>query len=368
MPDAGIRHLYIHVPFCRHRCGYCDFFSVAGGDGLGEPYVGALLEELDAHRRLLAPLTTIYLGGGTPTLLEGRLLKELLGGVAPLADADAELTVEANPETVTAALAAALGRAGVNRVSLGVQSFSPRLRELLERSGAPEEVEAAARRLRQAGIANISLDLIFGIPGQGREDLERDIAAALALEPEHLSCYELTVKDGSGFARRHAEGLKEVRERGREYYETVVDSLEEAGYFWYETSNFALPGRECRHNLAYWQGEDYLGLGAGAWSTAGGRRWQNAADMDLYLAGEQSRRRSRAVETLSPGDRATERLALGLRLAGGVSAREVASVTDAAEADRLRRNGFIANEDDKMMLTREGRFVANEVIVRLLKG
>lgn len=368
MPDDRIKHLYIHIPFCRHRCGYCDFFSVAGGEKLQRPYTLALLEELEGSRHLLAPLKTVYLGGGTPTLLQAPLLERLLGSMALLAEEGAEVTVEANPETVTADVASALSAGGANRVSLGVQSFSPRLRQVLERSGSPEEVAAAGSLLRQAGIMNISLDLIYGIPGQGRQELERDLSAALALEPEHLSCYELAVKKGSSFDRRHAVGLKEARDRGRAFYEIVAATLEGAGYGWYETSNFALPGRECRHNIAYWQGRDYLGLGAGAWSTVGGRRWQNPADLDAYLAGEEARRRSRLVEELSPEAKATEKLALGLRLAGGVSAKEVAAVVDEEEAARMRRHGFIENEGDKMFLTREGRFVANEICVRLLKG
>lgn len=367
MPEAVIRHLYVHVPFCRHRCGYCDFYSLAGATEKMEPYVAALLDELGAQRTLLAPLATIYLGGGTPTLLGGRLLEELLGHLTALALPDCEVTVEANPETVSAELAVSLGRSGVNRVSLGAQSFSVQLRAALERTGSPASVAAAVRILREAGIDNISVDLIYGIPGQGMDELKDDLEAALALRPEHISCYELTVKEGSVFARRHAAALVGVKTQGREFYEAVADTLEGAGYRWYETSNFALPGRECRHNIAYWQGEDYLGLGAGAWSTAGGRRWQNPEDLEAWMGGEEQRQRSRRVEILSEQDRANERLALGLRLAGGVEIREVAAVVDTGEAERLRHHGYMTIEGDKISLTREGRFVANEVCVRLMK-
>lgn len=367
MPKHAVKHLYIHIPFCRQRCAYCDFYSLAGAEHLGENYVDALLGELDGSRQLLAPLKTIYLGGGTPTLLRLPLMKRLLVAVRRLAGPDAELTVEANPESLTAAMAAVLGGGGVNRVSLGAQSFSPGLRQVLDRAGAPAVIPRAMAALRQAGIANIGLDLIYGIPGQSAGELRFDISEALALKAAHLSFYELSVGEGSPFARRWAESLAEARSRGREFYEMVVTSLESAGYRWYETSNFALPGCQCRHNAAYWQGEDYLGLGAGAWSTVGDRRWQNPPDMDVYIAGGEERQNRVTVESLSPEKKAVERLALGLRMDEGVSLADVASVVDTEEAARLQQNGFLGNDGDRIFLTREGRFVANEVCARLMR-
>jgi oxygen-independent coproporphyrinogen-3 oxidase len=259
----SISHLYIHLPFCGSRCGYCDFFSEEGRLGDAPAYVDALLAELAAAPELAGgDLKTVYLGGGTPSLLGESLLGRLLGAARGRQAPGAEVTIEANPATVTPELAAALPVMGVNRVSLGVQSFSPRLRRRLGRQGPVEAVGPAVSALRTAGIGNIGLDLIFGIPGEELVELETDLRRALALKPEHLSCYELTVKAGSDYDRRWSAELEVAASNGRLFYETVVDTLEEAGYQWYETSNFARPGFECRHNLAYWGGEYYIGLGA----------------------------------------------------------------------------------------------------------
>ena len=212
IPGAGpgARHLYVHLPFCAHRCGYCDFVTVTGHDGEHGGYVDALLAELELERGLLAhEVETVFLGGGTPTFTEPAALARLLAG---LPDA-AETTVEANPETVTPELAALLRAHGVDRVSLGAQSFQAHLLETLERRASPDDVRGAVGTLREAGFDNVSLDLIYGIPGQSVADLERDLAEALALEPEHLSCYELEAKPGTRFTHAHGDGAR-APERG----------------------------------------------------------------------------------------------------------------------------------------------------------
>ena len=263
---SGVRHLYVHVPFCAHRCGYCDFVTLVGRRDGHEAYVDALLAELDLQRDLLAgELETVFLGGGTPTYTEPRALARLLEGLPPAG----EVTVEANPETVTPELAALLGDRGVSRVSLGAQSFQPHLLEVLERRAGPEAVRRAFYHLRDAGFDNISLDLLYGIPGQSPSDLERDLAEAIALGPEHLSCYELEAKPGTRFTHAHGDELARQAEAMEGYFELVVDELIAAGYRWYETANFCRPGRQARHNLGYWLGRDYLGLGIGAVSTVG---------------------------------------------------------------------------------------------------
>jgi len=226
---SGARHLYVHIPFCASRCGYCDFVSLTGQRDQQARYVEALLVELELERELLAPeLDSVYLGGGTPTLLEAAALRRLLDELP----AAAELTIEANPETVTPELAGALVEAGVNRVSLGAQSFQPRLLELLGRRAGPDDVRRAFRLLREAGMENISLDLLYGIPGQSRRDLNADLGAALTLAPEHLSCYELEAKPGTRFAHEHGAELAAQSEALEDHLEHVVERLTGSGYRW----------------------------------------------------------------------------------------------------------------------------------------
>ena len=265
---TGVRHLYVHLPFCAHRCGYCDFVTAVGRREEHRGYVDALLAELDRERRILAgPLETVFVGGGTPTFTEPEALTRALDALPPAA----EVTVEANPETVTPALAELLRDHRVSRVSLGAQSFRPHLLGVLERVAGPDDVRRSVHTLRDAGFDNISLDLIYGVPGQSAADLEADLADALALEPEHLSCYELEAKPGTRFTHAHGEELARQAEAMEGYAERVVETLTGAGYRWYETANFcrAEDGRDlrARHNLAYWLGRDYLGLGIGAVST-----------------------------------------------------------------------------------------------------
>ncbi|HEX4930452.1 MAG TPA: coproporphyrinogen-III oxidase family protein, partial [Gaiellaceae bacterium] len=254
---TGARHLYVHLPFCAHRCGYCDFVTVVGHAGDHGAYVDALLAELELERVLLGDVDTVFLGGGTPTVTEPAALARLLAGLPNAA----ETTIEANPETVTPGLAALLREHGVNRVSLGAQSFQPHLLETLERRARPADVRAAVRTLRDAGFDNLSLDLIYGIPGQSRADLERDLAEAIALEPEHLSCYELEAKPGTRFTHAHGEELERQADVMEDYFERVVEALTRAGYRWYETANFCREDGEhdlrAHHNLGYWLGRDY---------------------------------------------------------------------------------------------------------------
>jgi putative oxygen-independent coproporphyrinogen III oxidase len=360
----GVRHLYVHLPFCSHRCGYCDFVTLVGKREGHGAYVDALLAELELERDFLAEgVETVFLGGGTPTFTEPGELTRLLDEL-PRA---AEVTVEANPETVTPELASLLRESGVTRVSLGAQSFDPRLLAVLERRAGPDDLRRAFYHLRDACFDNISLDLIYGIPGQGPSDLERDLAAALALGPEHLSCYELEAKPETRFVHAWGAELARQEEAMEGYFEQVVETLVAAGYRWYETANFCREERQARHNMAYWLGRDYLGLGIGAVSTVGGLRWRNAPKMAPYLAALASGLRPpRELEQLDEQTRVVERLMLGLRLDRPVSLAEVAGAVEPGALDRLERLGLVERTNGSLGLTRRGRFLGGGVTAELI--
>ncbi len=369
---GGVRHLYVHLPFCAHRCGYCDFVTVVGRQGSHERYVDALLRELDLERwRLADPLETVYLGGGTPTFTDPVALERLLASLPPAR----ELTIEANPETVTPALARLLASSGVDRVSMGAQSFDPRLLAVLERGATPDDVRRGVHTLRDASIDNISLDLIYGIPGQSPSDLRRDLDDALALGPEHLSCYELEAKPGTRFTHTFGDELAHQSEALEGYFEHVVETLTAAGYRWYETANFCRRpeldgGRDLRshHNLAYWLGRDYLGLGIGAVSTVGSIRWRNAPRLAAYLeALEDGRSPLRETEPLDAGVKQRERVMLGLRLDEPLSLAGLEDAVDKAALERLEALGLAALEGrENLVLTERGRFLGGGVTAELL--
>jgi oxygen-independent coproporphyrinogen-3 oxidase len=372
-----VRHLYVHLPFCAHRCGYCDFVTLVGRGAQHRAYVDALLAELALERELLdRSLETIYLGGGTPTFTEPASLTRLLDALP----AASEVTVEANPETVTPELAALLREHGVTRVSLGAQSFEPRLLRVLERRAGPDAVRRAFYHFRDANFDNISLDLLYGIPGQSASDLDRDLDQALALAPEHLSWYELEAKPGTRFTHAYAEELARQAEEMETYFERVVERLTAAGYRWYETANFCLrpewaAGRDLRaqHNLGYWLGHDYLGLGIGAVSTVAGRRWRTTPRLLSYLATiARGGRPPRDVERLDAATRRRERVMLGLRLDEPLHVDGVADALDLDAVERLARLGLAQpargadGGGQTLALTPRGRFLGGAVTADLL--
>jgi oxygen-independent coproporphyrinogen III oxidase len=370
--SGGVRHLYVHLPFCAHRCGYCDFVTVVGRKGQHSDYVDALLAELELERGVLAPrLDTVFLGGGTPTFTAPDQLQRLLTAL-PRAS---EVTVEANPETVTPQLARLLREAGVARVSLGVQSFDVTLLSVLERVAGPDDVRRAFYHLRDAEFDNISLDLIYGIPGQSPAALDADIDEALALGPEHLSCYELEAKPGTRFTHRHGEELARQADALEGYFERVVERLTAASYRWYETANFCRPpetagGRDLRaqHNLAYWRGRDYLGIGLGAVSTLRGTRRRNTPRLPVYLGAlERGVRPPRETEELAPDVRRRERVMLGLRLDEPLQLDGLGPALDHEALDRLERLNLVARADgEALTLTRRGRMLGGGVTAELL--
>jgi coproporphyrinogen III oxidase-like Fe-S oxidoreductase len=336
------------------------------------------VSELELSRHMLAnEVETVYLGGGTPTFTEPRELARLVAALP----AASEVTVEANPETVTPALAGLLRDLGVTRVSLGAQSFRPHLLGMLERRSRPGDVRRAFYHLRGVNFDNISLDLIYGIPGQSTSDLESDLADALALEPEHLSCYELEAKPGTRFTHEHGAELARQAEAMEGYFELVVELLTASGYRWYETANFCRSevgagGRDLRsrHNLAYWLGRDYLALGVGAVSTVSGVRWRTTPRLSLYRAAlARGERPPREIEPLPGKVRAIERVLLGLRLDEPLPIAGLADVLDQPALRRLRGLGLVREEwlpveGAALALTPRGRRLGGGVTAALLAG
>jgi oxygen-independent coproporphyrinogen-3 oxidase len=389
------KHLYVHIPFCRSRCAYCDFASEPLGPharaGRVEGYLEALRAELAA--RVDGPVETIYVGGGTPTALPGdalvalaRELAALQGGTpgaAPGAlqrgalqrdasdaapggrrSARPEFTVEANPGTIDATLLKRLAAAGVTRLSLGVQSFAPALRAALGRRVAQKEIEAALAAIAATDWQEWNLDLVFGIPGQTWVEAAADLDAAVVARPTHVSLYDLTYTPQFEVRMEAALGAHArlaAATFAEQHYAEAVARLEAAGYHRYEVSNFALPGHECRHNQAYWRGEDYLGVGAAAASTAGGQRRTNPRSVRDYLAGGLPQ-----IEVLSPATRLWEKAMLGLRTSEGVEEAAVLPALDKEARDRLLAQGCLERCCGKLRLNPGFLDVSNAVISALL--
>jgi oxygen-independent coproporphyrinogen-3 oxidase len=359
-----IRHLYVHVPFCAKICPYCAFYVHRGGVEAQRQFVQALRSEWRRAREEfpLAP-ETIYFGGGTPSILSPELFTELAELIPQHArdDAPREITLEVNPATVTPEKAAAWRAAGVNRVSLGAQSFDPAMLELLGRQHAPEDIPATCALLRDHGFTNINIDLMFALPGQDEALWEATLRAALDCAPTHISAYALTYEEDTPFFERRQRGewhQNEAREIAM--FEHTRERLGAAGFVDYEISNFARPGSESRHNLAYWRGADYLGLGPSACSTVGAQRWRNLPDTAAYaerIARGESVRVER--EEIDAATRARERIMFGLRMREGVAREEF--VAAEPKLRELESGGLARDENGRVCLTRRGQLVADSV-------
>jgi oxygen-independent coproporphyrinogen-3 oxidase len=356
---AMIRHLYVHVPFCARICPYCAFHVHRGGVEEQRAFVAALRREWRAAREEFSlALETIYFGGGTPSLLSADLFAELAEEL-PRDRPWSEFTLEVNPATVTEVKARAWRTAGVNRISLGAQSFDAAMLELLGRQHGPSDVAETCDLLRAAGFENINVDLMFALPGQSLELWESTLAAALACRPEHVSAYALTYEEDTPFFEKR--GLWRLEEELEiAMFERTRSVLAEAGIAPYEISNFAKAGRESRHNLAYWRGADYLGLGPSACSTIGGERWRNVANTPAYIErvdrGESVREER---EILDEATRSRERIMFGLRMREGVRRAEFAGAD--AELGRLAKDGLAFEEAGRVFLTPRGQLVADSV-------
>ncbi len=373
--------LYLHIPFCRRKCPYCDFFSVPA-DTLHLPgYPELLRQHLQwaAGHGWLGPVDTVYFGGGTPSLLSAEVVGSLLKAISQRfgLTVDAEITLEANPGTVTPKNLAGYLAAGVNRLSLGLQSLDPQQLSTLGRLHGREEGLQAVRRARQAGFANLSLDLIFALPGQTRTDLDEELDRYLDLAPEHLSCYGLTAEPDTPFHHRVQAG--ELRLPDEEFYADAFLRLHErlaaAGYGHYEIASYARPGYACRHNLGYWQRRPYLGVGAGAHSfrdTGWGERWAVPADLDRY--GEVLRHRQEPAEPIEGFDRAgamSETLYLGLRTRAGVNDAAFRSgfgcgVAEAFPQAVMQLQPWLALEEGNWRLTVAGWLLYDRLIQQFL--
>ena len=354
-----VEHLYVHVPFCATKCRYCAFHSHPGGDAQMNTYVDALLREFESVALRLAP-TTIFFGGGTPSILPVPLWKKILDAIAKhFPVPPVEWTIECNPATVDADKARLWRDAGVNRISIGVQSFDDSLLQRLGRIHTVAEVETTVATVRAAGFDNINLDLMFGLPGQTMEQWYDSLHRALALDPEHLAVYCLTIEEDTEFWRQFQRGaLHPDAERELAMYEYLIETLTGAGYHHYEISNFAKPGRECRHNIAYWEGKDYLGLGPSACSTIGLRRWENIADTPAYVSAiQKSRSPVDFEEQLSAATKQGERIAFGLRMLDGIPGELV----NQHDLTKLLDDNLVRWRADRLQLTRRGVLFADEI-------
>lgn len=370
--------LYLHLPFCSRICPYCDFAVVTGNAGRRQRFVAALLAEMELSRGEARPFDTVYLGGGTPSLLSEEQLARLLAAARERLGVltDAWILLEANPEDVTPASLAAWRRLAVRTVSLGVQSFDASELAFLGRRHAPAEARRAVELARQAGFDTVSVDLIYGLPGQEPAAWRRTLEQAVELAPDHLSCYQLTVEDGTPFGRRRRQGtLEELAEEAQgELFDLTHAFLAAAGYPAYEVSNFAAAEvHRSRHNVKYWRHTPYLGLGPSAHSfDGGGRRWWNLRGLALYERAVGAGRRPVAgSEELTPGQLALEALMLGLRTAEGIdlAAFEERFGLDPAAAnpglvEEMAARGLLILAGGRLAPTRRGLAVADALAAR----
>jgi oxygen-independent coproporphyrinogen-3 oxidase len=366
------RAAYVHVPFCAHRCAYCDFAIAVGHDDLRERYLDAVTAEVATLGRP-QPVDTLFLGGGTPSHLGAgqlaRLLATLRHWLPPRPGH--EMSVEANPDSLDADKVKVLAEHGVNRVSLGAQSFQPHLLRALGRDHTADEVPRAVERVRRH-IANVSLDLIFGVPGQTLAEWRDDLRRALELRPDHVATYGLTYEKGTPLWKERQRGAVRPLDEDAELslYACAIDVLESAGLEHYELSNFARPGCRCRHNGVYWANRAYFGFGMGASRYVNGRRELNTRNLHAYLrralAGEAA---TFQAEELSPQERARETLALGLRRREGVERAAFREQTGfdlgtlaGPAIDRYVALGTLCDDGGRVFLTRQGKYVADVVI------
>lgn len=369
---------YIHIPFCFHKCHYCDFYSFVENRGREAAFVLRLVDELRIIGGYLKqPLQTIFFGGGTPTLLDTRLWQDLLVAIndyLPIAKT-AEITVEANPETVRPDLMDTLAKGGINRISIGAQSFAPTHLKALERWHDPENVERAIVLAQQSGITNISLDLIFAIPGQSLIDWLNDLDIAISLNPTHLSCYGLTYESNTPLAEKLRQGkINRVKEDiEAQMYEATREKLVDAGYEQYEISNWAKPNCQCQHNLLYWKNKNWWPFGPSASGHINGIRWKNIPHIGEYLKAHNLPSIT-DVEKLNEDGQVGEVLMLGLRLTEGMKITELDALflkgrrgKERSETiDNYIQSGLLEKTTGRIRFTLKGQLLADSVLSDLI--
>jgi oxygen-independent coproporphyrinogen-3 oxidase len=370
--------VYVHIPFCAARCDYCDFATWTDRAHLVGDYVDACVA--DVGRRGLPPATSVFFGGGTPSLIDANALVRILDSIE--CTQDAEVTVECNPDSVDRTKLDTYAAAGVNRVSIGVQSMQPHVLAELGRTHDPANVERAVDAARAAGIERLNLDLIYGTPGERIADWRATLDAALALRPTHVSAYALTVEAGTPLGKAVAAGTRAAPDEDDQArkYEIADDRLVAAGFEWYEVSNWARPGEECRHNLLYWSGGEYAGIGCAAHGhtrdhhTGASRRWWNVRTPERYVDGvDAGQSVEGGAEDLDADAAAVERLVLALRTRAGIKLTAENAELPRMESPEMREclemldaSGLIVRNGAVASLTRRGRLLGNEVAARVL--
>lgn len=357
--------LYLHIPFCRHICGYCDFDKLSYSHSRARDYLSALFGEIRGFGQERYP--TIYVGGGTPTALDEEELKSLVSFLSPLLEEGGEFTVECSPDTVEEGKIALLSHYGVNRLSMGAESFDPRLLKLMGRHHQREDVEKAVSLFRKYGIEDFSLDLIYGFPFESPDDFIADLKTLMQLDPPHVSCYSLTVSQGTPF---YQKGIREADEAIlAECYERMLGLLRSYGYERYEVSNFAKPGHRCRHNLAYWKDEPYFGAGLGAGGYIDGRHYTNSKSLSDYLNGNKGK----ATEDIpSLQERLEYYLLTNLRLEEGISKKEFEERFKGKLGQLeprlalLEKQGLVKSFKDVLALTDKGMLLLDSVLLELI--
>ncbi|NWK54887.1 radical SAM family heme chaperone HemW [Verrucomicrobiaceae bacterium N1E253] len=367
--------LYVHIPFCHRICPYCSFYKHTPGNTDLRAFIAAITDEaqwqrqsLEQHKATLGTITSLYLGGGTPSMLSPRHLDLLFGGLNEAFDlSQTHITLEANPATFNHSKAKRFKELGVTRTSLGIQSFSPHVLQTLGREHSPQQARESVHILRDAGMEEINIDLMFSVPGQSEEDWQHSLDTAIGLEPDHISAYNLTYEEDTEFIQRLTHGeFRDDEATNAEYYSLADRSLSDAGFLHYETSNYAQPGKESQHNRSYWLGHDYLGLGPSAVSTIQGRRWQNLPDTARYIQNITSVGHAMAdSETIDEEAYRIERIALLLRTREGVPVKYLQH-SPAGSVQELLDNRLAEIDNHHLRLIHEGPMLVDPIAAKLI--
>ncbi|GAE33352.1 radical SAM family heme chaperone HemW [Halalkalibacter akibai] len=375
-----VRAAYIHIPFCEHICHYCDFNKVFLKNQPVDQYINSLLLEIDRMMQLRSnsALKTIYIGGGTPTALTAEQLDVLLKGIKSIIDIGKldEYTIEVNPDSIEEDKLLVLKTHGINRLSMGVQTFDEGLLKEIGRTHSARSIKDAVKRSREAGFTNISLDLMFGLPGQSPSDFKKSLLEAIQLDVDHISAYSLKVEEKTVFYNRQRKGKLTLppEEDEIKMYEILRDDLKQAGFKQYEISNFAKPGFESKHNLVYWNNEEYFGFGAGSHGYVDGVRYQNHGPIPKYLkAIEEGAKPVLQEHVVSEIERIEEAMFMGLRKREGVNRKQFEKLYNRSleeafseQIDMLVKRGLLCSTKDSIYLTEEGLLLSNEVFEQFI--